>query len=59
MTDAVFVAVLLVFFLVARLFVAACERIIGPDPDLAPDVRSDGDGRGGRRDDRAEQDVAA
>ena len=35
MTDLLMLAVLVVFFAVALLFVKACERIIGPDTELA------------------------
>jgi hypothetical protein len=33
MQDLVFMAVLVVFFVLAGLFVVACDRIIGPDAD--------------------------
>jgi hypothetical protein len=33
--DVAFVVVLLVFFALAALFVAACDRIIGPDDEGA------------------------
>ena len=31
MADILFVAIMIAFFLLATLFVAACDRIIGPD----------------------------
>jgi hypothetical protein len=34
MADLLFIALILGFFGVAVLLVAACDRIIGPDPDL-------------------------
>jgi hypothetical protein len=34
MNDFAFVAIILVFFGLATLFVAACDRIIGQDEDL-------------------------
>jgi hypothetical protein len=33
MADLVYVAVVIVFFALAALYVVACERLIGPDPD--------------------------
>ena len=33
MNDFAFVAIILAFFVVATLFVAACDRIIGPDEE--------------------------
>jgi hypothetical protein len=33
MQDVVFMAVLIVFFVLAGLFVVACDRIIGPDEE--------------------------
>jgi len=33
MNDFAFVAIIVAFFAVAVLFVAACDRIIGPDED--------------------------
>jgi hypothetical protein len=35
MGDVVFVAVTVAFFTLAALFVRACDRLIGPDPDRA------------------------
>ena len=44
MADLVVVAGVVAFFAVATLFVAACDRIIGPDPLPAPsDERASGD----------------
>jgi hypothetical protein len=40
MADLVYVAVLLIFFSLAALFVAACDRIVGPE-ESAPDVVAD------------------
>ena len=39
MTDVLFLAIILVFFVIAVLFVHACERIVGPD--LEADAPSD------------------
>jgi hypothetical protein len=36
MNDFAFVAIILAFFVVAWLFVAACDRIIGPDEAVVP-----------------------
>lgn len=36
MADLIAVLGVLVFFAIAVLFVAACDRIIGPDPTPAP-----------------------
>jgi hypothetical protein len=36
MNDFAFVAIILAFFVVAWLFVAACDRIIGPDEEAVP-----------------------
>ena len=36
MADIVLIAVLIAFFSLAALFVAACDRIIGPDADVVP-----------------------
>jgi hypothetical protein len=40
MADLVYVVVLLIFFSLAALFVAACDRIVGPE-ESAPDVITD------------------
>ena len=37
MADVVFIAVLLAFFALAVLFVAACDRLIGPDEEAFAD----------------------
>jgi hypothetical protein len=36
MADLVAVVGVIAFFAIAALFVAACDRIIGPDPDPVP-----------------------
>lgn len=41
MADALFVAVVVVFFALAAAFVVACDRIIGPDPLPDPDAPVD------------------
>lgn len=44
MNDFAFVAIILAFFVVAALFVAACDRIIGKDDDAvtgSPRVEAD------------------
>lgn len=39
MADVIFIGAIVVFFLIAALFVKACDRIIGPDEEaLAPRV---------------------
>lgn len=35
MNDFVLIGIILVFFALAALFVAACDRIIGPEEELA------------------------
>jgi hypothetical protein len=35
MNDVAFIAIILAFFAAAALFVAACDRIIGPDEDIS------------------------
>jgi len=35
-TDVLFLAILVAFFALAVLFVKACERIVGPDTEVAP-----------------------
>jgi hypothetical protein len=37
MADLIYVAVIIVFFAVAALFVVACDHIIGPD-ELSPET---------------------
>jgi hypothetical protein len=37
MADVVFITVLLAFFALAVLFVAACDRLIGPDEEAFAD----------------------
>jgi hypothetical protein len=39
LNDLAFVAILLAFFVLATLFVKACERIIGPGEDLQAPAR--------------------
>lgn len=46
MADVVFVAVVVVFFALAALFVVACDRIVGPD-----ELPSGADPSGDRSDD--------
>jgi hypothetical protein len=36
MNDFAFVAIMLAFFVLAGLFVTACDKIIGPDEESAP-----------------------
>jgi hypothetical protein len=36
MNDFAFVAIMLAFFVLAWLFVGACDRIIGPDEEALP-----------------------
>jgi hypothetical protein len=36
MNDFAFVAIILAFFVLAWLFVGACDRIIGPDEESVP-----------------------
>jgi hypothetical protein len=43
MGDVVFVAVTVAFFTLAALFVRACDRLIGPDPDRPDPDRADPD----------------
>jgi hypothetical protein len=47
MNDFAFVAIMLAFFLLAALFVVACDRIIGPDEQAmagpSPEVETSGD----------------
>jgi hypothetical protein len=38
MQDLVYMAVLVVFFVLAGLFVVACDRIIGPDEEALADA---------------------
>jgi hypothetical protein len=33
MADLIFIGIIVVFFLIAALFVKACDRIIGPDEE--------------------------
>ena len=54
--DLTFVAITIAFFVIAALFVVACDRIIGSD-EVALATRGD-DARGPEPDDQAEQ-VAA
>jgi hypothetical protein len=41
MADILMLAILVVFFALALLFVKACERIIGPDLAIAPTAREE------------------
>jgi hypothetical protein len=47
MNDFAFVAIMLAFFVLAALFVAACDRIIGPDEQAlagpSPEAENAGD----------------
>jgi hypothetical protein len=40
MNDFAFVAIMLAFFVLAWLFVGACDRIIGPDEEALPTTTS-------------------
>ena len=48
MRDLVFLAVTVGFFALAALVVAACDRIVGPDPDLTVGDRPTRSGAGDR-----------
>ena len=38
MTDIVFILVVIAFFALAAGYVSLCDRIIGPDPEVEPDL---------------------